>query len=258
MTGAEQVLIEGWFQQFPSHSVGSLAFGNDGALYVSGGDGASFYFTDYGQKGIPLNPGGDPPVAVGGVQTPPTAEGGALRSQDLRTSGDPVGLNGAILRVDPATGAAMAGNPLAANPDPNARRIIAYGLRNPFRMTFRPGTEEIWIGDVGYHTWEEIDRIASSTNSTVENFGWPCYEGSAKQSAYDAAGLNICENLYAAPGTVTAPYFKYAQLQDVVPGETCPNGSSSISAIAFYNGSSYPASYRVRSSSPTTRGSACG
>jgi glucose/arabinose dehydrogenase len=132
MMGTEQVLIEDWFQQFPSHSVGTLAFGPDGALYVSGGDGASFYFTDYGQKGIPLNPGGDPPVPVGGVQTPPTAEGGALRSQDLRTSGDPVGLDGAVLRVDPSTGAAMAGNPLAADPDPNAGASSPTGSAIPF------------------------------------------------------------------------------------------------------------------------------
>jgi glucose/arabinose dehydrogenase len=41
MTGPEQVLINDWCQQYPSHSVGSLAFGADGALYVSGGDGAS-------------------------------------------------------------------------------------------------------------------------------------------------------------------------------------------------------------------------
>jgi glucose/arabinose dehydrogenase len=51
MTGPEQVLIEDWCQQFPSHSVGSLAFGPDGALYASGGDGASFTFVDSGQNG---------------------------------------------------------------------------------------------------------------------------------------------------------------------------------------------------------------
>jgi glucose/arabinose dehydrogenase len=102
MTGNEQVLIEGWCQQYPSHSIGGIAFGADGALYVSGGDGASFNFTDYGQDGNPLNPCGDPPTGVGGTQTPPTAEGGALRSQDLQTTGasDPVTLDGTILRVD--------------------------------------------------------------------------------------------------------------------------------------------------------------
>ena len=46
--GTEQVLLNDWCQQYPSHSVGSLAFGADGALYVSGGDGASFDFADYG------------------------------------------------------------------------------------------------------------------------------------------------------------------------------------------------------------------
>ena len=60
MTGTEQVLISDWCQQFPSHSIGDLQFGPDGALYVSGGDGASFNATDYGQFGSPVNPCGDP------------------------------------------------------------------------------------------------------------------------------------------------------------------------------------------------------
>ena len=80
-TGAEQVLINDWCQQFPSHSIGTVTFGPDGALYVSGGDGASFNFADYGQAGgslsgtpTPVNPCNDP-----------ASEGGALRSQDIRT-----------------------------------------------------------------------------------------------------------------------------------------------------------------------------
>ena len=75
MTGSEMVLVEDWCQQYPSHSIGTLAFGADGALYVSAGDGASFNFTDYGQEGSPPNPCGDP-VPVGGSQTPPGAQGG--------------------------------------------------------------------------------------------------------------------------------------------------------------------------------------
>ena len=70
MTGSEQVLINDWCQQFPSHSVGTLLFGRDGYLYVTGGDGASFNNVDYGQYGAnyagdQANPCGDPPGAVG-------------------------------------------------------------------------------------------------------------------------------------------------------------------------------------------------
>jgi glucose/arabinose dehydrogenase/PKD repeat protein len=256
MTGSEQVLIEGWCQQYPSHSVGDLAFGADGALYVSGGEGASFNFTDYGQDGNPLNPCGDPPAGVGGVQSPPTAEGGSLRSQDLRTSGDPVGLSGAILRVDRNTGAGLPGNPLFGSADLNARRIIAHGTRNPFRLTIRPGTNEIWVGDVGSNRWEEIERIPDPAGP-VKNLGWPCYEGgrdtttgaslSLRHSGWDSTGLNICENLYGQePNAVTPPYFAYGHSESVVSGDTCPTGDSSIAGLAFgpQTGSSYPPAYR--------------
>jgi glucose/arabinose dehydrogenase len=246
MTGAEQVLVEDWCQQYPSHSIGTVEFGRDGALYASGGDGASFNFVDYGQDGSPLNPCGDPPGGVGATLAPPTAEGGALRSQDLRTPADPVSLDGTIIRVDPATGAAMAGNPMIGSTDPNARRIIAYGQRNPFRFTFRPNTDELWAGDVGWNDWEEINRIPSPT-ARVTNFGWPCYEGAGRQSGYDGANLTICENLYAAGvGAVTAPYHAYHHSNRVVAGETCPTGSSSIAGLQFEfaQGGSYPAEYQ--------------
>jgi uncharacterized repeat protein (TIGR01451 family) len=242
MTGPEQVLINDWCQQYPSHSIGSLAFGADGALYVSGGDGASFNFTDWGQDGNPLNPCGDPPGGAGATLTPPTAEGGALRSQDLRTVSDPTTLDGAILRVNPDTGAGMPDNPLAQSPNANARRIIAHGLRNPFRLTIRPGTNEVWLGDVGWSTWEEINRIADPLGS-VENFGWPCYEGSGTQSGYDNANLTICETLYALPGGVVAPYYAYNHSAQVVAGESCPTGSSSTAGVAFYPNGPFPDAY---------------
>jgi PKD repeat protein len=247
MTGAEQVLVEDWCQQYPSHSIGTVEFGRDGALYASGGDGASFNFVDYGQDGAPLNPCGDPPTGSGGTLTPPTAEGGALRSQDLRTTADPTSLDGTIIRVDPATGAARSDNPLASSPDPNARRIVAYGQRNPFRFTFRPNTDELWAGDVGWNDWEEINRIINPVDPTVKNFGWPCYEGAGRQNGYDAANLNICENLYGQAGAVTAPYHAYHHSSRVVTGETCPTGSSSIAGLQFeFNppGGSYPAEYQ--------------
>jgi uncharacterized repeat protein (TIGR01451 family) len=244
----EEVLIHDWCQQYPSHSIGDLAFGADGALYVSGGDGASFNFTDWGQDGAPVNPCGDPPGSPGTALTPPTAEGGALRSQDLRTSGDPVSLDGAILRVDPTTGAGLPNNPLAASTDANARRIVAYGLRNPFRFTIRPGTNEVWLGDVGWNIWEEINRIADPLGA-VENFGWPCYEGAARQSGYDGANLNICETLYASAGAVVNPFYTYNHNQKVVNGEQCrplnppTPTSSSIAGLAFYQGGPYPDGY---------------
>jgi glucose/arabinose dehydrogenase len=240
MTGSEQVLIHDWCQQYPSHSVGDLRFGADGMLYATAGDGASFSATDYGQLGSPVNPCGDPP---GGAMTPPTAEGGALRSQDVRTTADPTGLNGTVLRLTPATGAAAPGNPLIGSADLFARRIVAQGTRNPFRFTIRPGTNEVWLGDVGWNTWEEIDRVANPT-AGVTNFGWPCYEGAGRMSSYDNANLNLCESLYSGAGQ-TAPYYTYNHTAAVVPGESCSAGGDAVSGLAFYpsSGGNYPAAY---------------
>jgi glucose/arabinose dehydrogenase len=248
MTGSEQVLVNGWCQQFPSHSIGTLLFGRDGYLYAGAGDGASFNNVDYGQYGATYagdqaNPCGDPPGAVGTALSPPAAEGGALRSQSVRRTDGPATLDGAIVRIDPATGAGVPGNPFYSSSDPNARRIVAYGLRNPFRFTQRPLTDELWIGDVGWNTWEEIDRVVSPTSVTASNFGWPCYEGASPQSGYQAAGLNLCSSLYSAPGSVLAPYYTYNHSACVVTYPGCHTGGSSITGVAFYPGGSYPAQY---------------
>jgi hypothetical protein len=158
------VLINGWCQQFPSHSLGTLAFGPGGYLYVSGGDGAGFGGADYGQLGGKNardrpNPCGDPPAPAGTALRPPTAEGGALRSRSARRADGPATLAGTVLRLKAATGAPAPGNPFAAGADRDKRRVLGYGLRNPFRFTFRPGTRQLWLGGVGYNTWEQIDRI---------------------------------------------------------------------------------------------------
>ena len=250
-TGAEQVLIEDWCTQYPSHSVADVKFGPDGALYVSGGDGASFTFQDYGQGGgtsggiTPRNPCGDPPGGVGGAMTPPTARGGRLRSQSLRRpAGEPVVLGGAILRVDGISGAALPTNPLASHADPDAQRIVGYGTRNPFRFAFRPGTNEVWVADAGDLTWEEIDRIVDPLAPTVSNFGWPCYEGTPQHGNYRAQNLDMCNSLYATPTGHVPPYYAYHHDAKVVPGESCPAGGSVIAGISFYDGPSYPAAYR--------------
>jgi glucose/arabinose dehydrogenase len=236
-------LLTDWCQQYPSHSIGDLAFGADGKLYVSGGEGASFTFTDWGQSGDPVNPCADPPGnAPGTALTPPTSEGGSLRSQDARTTSDPTGLDGALLRVDPDTGAGLPDNPFAASSDPNQRRIVAYGFRNPFRFTIRPGTNEPWVGDVGQDTWEEIDRLPNEPSGTASNFGWPCYEGVGHQPSFENAELNLCQSLYTG-GTATPPYYAYNHDANVVGGESCSTGSSSISGMAFYPGGPFPNSY---------------
>ncbi|WP_433268052.1 PQQ-dependent sugar dehydrogenase [Actinosynnema sp. CS-041913] len=235
----ELPLITDWCQQYPSHSIGTVTFGPDGALYVGGGDGASFNFADYGQVG---NPCADPPGPAGANLTAPDARGGALRSQSVRRpAGDPVTLDGTIVRIDPDTGAALPGNPFAAHADPNARRIVAHGLRNQFRFGFRPGTDELWAGDVGWGTWEEINRIGDVNDTTAENFGWPCYEGAARQSGYDNANLALCESLYGTGQT--PPYYAYHHSAKVVPTDPCPTGGSSIAGIAFESTSNYPAAY---------------
>jgi glucose/arabinose dehydrogenase len=244
LVGSEEVLIRDWCQQFPSHSIGSLAFGADGALYVSSGDGASFSTVDYGQlpSGGPINPCGDPP---GGTMQPPTAEGGALRSQALRsTLSNPLDLDGTVLRLDPETGAARPDNPLIGAADPNRRRVVAHGLRNPFRMIARPGTSELWIANVGWTTWEDIYVLPDPTAGPV-NFGWPCYEGPNRMSGYDNANLNLCESLYANQGGRTPPFYTYNHAAKVVTGESCPTGGSSVTGLAFYPqaGGPYPAAF---------------
>ncbi|TCO54365.1 LamG-like jellyroll fold domain-containing protein [Actinocrispum wychmicini] len=242
--GPEQVLIEDWCQQYPSHSVGDLQFGPDGYLYASAGDGASYVFADYGQAGNPKNPCGDPPAGVGGNQTVPTAEGGSLRSQDIQTLGDPTGLDGSIIRIDPATGQGAPGNPMIGSPDPNNRRIIATGLRNPFRFAFRPGTSEIWAGDVGWGTWEEIDRVADPTDGSIDNFGWPCMEGNQVNGGFNF-GLTMCDRIYSGAVPVVPPHFTYNHGDPVVAGDGCnADVGSSISGTAFYNGDAYPAQYK--------------
>jgi uncharacterized repeat protein (TIGR01451 family) len=232
--GNELVLVEDWYQQFPSHSVGTVMFGPDGYLYASGGDGASFTNADLGQFGNPDWPD----------ERSPANEGGSLRSLGLEDEAnyvDQVWLNGSIIRIDPVTGAGAPGNPLAGGTNtPNAQRIIAYGLRNPFRFTFRPGANgELWLGDVGENAWEEINRIPAfpdTGSATLQNFGWPCYEGRGHHGGFN---VPICTTMYSNGDTGgrtpwSPPWYTYDH----------SHGSSDVTGLAFYEGNSYPPQYQ--------------
>lgn len=94
-------------------------------------------------------------------------------------AGDPFGnaqkldtFLGKILRLD-----VDSAEPYAIPPDnPFGSEIWAYGLRNPWRISFDPATGDLYIGDVGQNQWEEIDFIAAGTPGGM-NFGWKYFEG---------------------------------------------------------------------------------
>ncbi len=137
----EKVLLE-FAQPFENHNGGQIAFGpNDGYLYIASGDGGS---------------GGDP----------------RGNGQSLRT------LLGKILRLDVNTASGNrqygipADNPFANNTAGNREEIFAYGLRNPWRISFDPVTGLLWAGDVGQGRREEIDIVTQGGN-----FGWSRMEG---------------------------------------------------------------------------------
>ena len=184
--GGEKVLVEDWCQQFPIHINGTVAFGSDGKLYASHGSAASAHFTDYGQTGVP------PRTRAATRRCPPVARRRSRPRKVARCDrrirrrpNDPYTLDGTVIRVDPDTGDGVAGNPLFSSTDANARRIVVYGLRMPFRFAPRPNANELWIGDVGENLYEEVDRVP--IGGPLVNGGWPCYEAGERQPRLPAA-----------------------------------------------------------------------
>ncbi len=128
-------------QPYANHNGGDVHIGPDGLLYLGLGDG--------GSAGDPLGAG-----------------------QDLTT---PLG---ALLRIDPRRGdpyAVPSSNPFV-DVEGAAPEIFAYGLRNPWRFSFDPVTDQLWIGDVGQDSREEINRVAFD-EAAGANFGWNRMEG---------------------------------------------------------------------------------
>lgn len=166
-----------------SHGVGSLVFGQDGTLLVSAGDNASYNSADGGSLAETYYAS----ALVDGILQP-KENVGAFRSQMVDS------LAGKVLRLDPETGNGVASNPFYSAEAPRAAksRVWALGLRNPFRMTIRPGTGDhepqlgnpgvLYIGDVGWTDWEDLHVGRGGR----ENYGWPVYEGLTIDAGYDA------------------------------------------------------------------------
>jgi glucose/arabinose dehydrogenase len=94
-----------------------------------------------------------------------------LIAQDLTS------LAGKVLRINP-DGSIPPDNPFV-NQLPKRPEIWAYGFRNPFRLTVRPGTSTPFVADVGEVTWEELNIITPGAN-----YGWPLAEGTSSNSAF--------------------------------------------------------------------------
>jgi glucose/arabinose dehydrogenase len=130
---------------------------------------------------------------------------------DGGAGGDPLGngqssntLLGKILRVNVNNG-----NPYSIPADnPFGNEIWAYGLRNPWRMSFDKQTGDLYIGDVGQGTWEEIDFLPAVSPGGV-NFGWDFREGAHEFEGKAPAGLTepVAEYSHAEGGcSVTGGY----------------------------------------------------
>jgi glucose/arabinose dehydrogenase len=128
-------------QPFSNHNGGMLMFGKDGYLYIGMGDGGS---------------GGDP----------------YGNAQNLGV------LLGKILRINVDSSSATTNyaippdNPFKGNTQGYREEIYAWGMRNPWRFSQDPVTDQIWVGDVGQDDWEEVDLLENGLN-----YGWRMMEG---------------------------------------------------------------------------------
>ncbi|MCI5084058.1 MAG: PQQ-dependent sugar dehydrogenase [Saprospiraceae bacterium] len=156
------------------HGLGSLLASQDGTLLISVGDGAT-NTPDTGGDGT----GTFASKAIEQGILTPDQDLGSFKAQYLGS------MQGKILRIDAETGDGLPTNPFfdASAPRSAKSRIWAYGLRNPYRIALRPGTEGhspdegkpgvIMVGDVGNGAWEEINIVSEGGM----NFGWPLTEG---------------------------------------------------------------------------------
>jgi glucose/arabinose dehydrogenase len=176
-----------------SHVGGALRFAPDGTLLVATGD-ASFLAPD------------------------------ATLMQTLAQNLDWLG--GKMLRINPNDGSGPADNPFfTGDPSANRSKVYAYGFRQPFRFSLRPGTSVPFVGDVGSNYWEEINVVEPGGN-----YGWPCFEGYAEHPTQKE--LSFCQALFATEPIVEHPAHVYSR-----------EGGSGAAIVGgvFATGSNYPA-----------------
>ena len=156
----------------------------------------------------------------------------------------PVTLDGAILRVNPDTGAAAAGNPAIARrrPEPPPDRRLRLPQPVPLHVPARARARSGPATSAGTRTRRSTAR---QNVAQVRNYGWPCYEGAPRMGAYDTLNLDSCETLYAeGAGAVTAPYFAYNHAEKVVAGRELHDRLVVDLRPAFYTGDAFPAAYK--------------
>lgn len=173
-------------QPYANHNGGDLKFGPDGYLYIFLGDGGS---------------GGDPDNYAQNLQS----------------------MLGKILRIDVDSDVPYGipgNNPFLSDPEA-LDEIWAYGLRNPWRVSFDRTTGDLWIADVGQSAREEIN-FQSATSPGGVSYGWRCYEGDLP---YNTSGCD-------APENHVFPVFSYAH-----PPHCAVTGGY------VYRGSDYPGLY---------------
>ncbi|HSM13139.1 MAG TPA: PQQ-dependent sugar dehydrogenase [Thermoanaerobaculia bacterium] len=167
-----------------NHNGGTLAFGPDGFLYISTGDGGGSCDGGAG--------------ANGDGQRPDTLAGKMLRL-DVRGV-DPGAGSPDDCGNTPGNYTVPSTNPFFGQ-EPACDEVWALGLRNPFRFSFDRATGDLWIGDVGQNKWEEINLQRAVTPAPV-NWGWVCREGCETggndESLCSTAGCpvdpgNVCE-----------------------------------------------------------------
>lgn len=137
-----------------THNGGMIAFGSDDYLYIATGDGGG---------------AGDPHGNCGNAQNTPSLLGKMLRIDVLGISGGtaPECYTGGqyLIPLD---------NPLRSVLGA-CDEIWAYGFRNPWRWSFDPANDDLYIGDVGQSLWEEVNWVPGSSNGG-ENYGWRVME----------------------------------------------------------------------------------